>query len=337
MALPLSITLEEHFSSRASQSPEAAKDDPLSQFPRQLIEKLLDLHDQRIKNMDENGVTIQVVSHSPNATSTTQAIIDGNDELAAAVRANPTRLAGFAQLPMLDAVAAGRELERCVKQFGFVGALVDNHAEGNFYDGDEYGQLWAKAQDLDVPIYLHPAWPSKGMTEALYSGGGLESRPMAAFAIGAFAFGWHASTATTILRLLASKVFENHPRLKIIIGHSGELLPYMFDRINKACGLFGLQRSFAEVMHNNIWITTSGMFDIHSLRCLLGVMPLDRVMFSVDYPFSDNRLGKEYLQTIRQEKILDDEQLQAFAFGNARKLLFKERDTHKVLGLPTDN
>ena len=326
MALPLSITLEEHFSSRAAQAAGVDADDPLRQFPPHITDRLDDLHGQRIQNMDENGVAIQVVSHTPNALSPEQVIIDGNDELAAAVRANPKRLAGFAQLPMSDAVAAARELERCVKQLGFLGALVDNHAEGNFYDSAEYDQLWAKAQDLDVPIYLHPAWPSKAMVEALYSGGGLESRPMAATAIGAFGFGWHASTATTILRLLASQVFDRHPKVKIIIGHSGELLPYMFARINRVSGFLGLQRSFAEVMHSNIWITTSGMFDVHSLRCLLGVMPSERVLFSVDYPFSDNRLGREYLRVIQEEKILDDEQLQAFAYGNAKKLLFTGRE-----------
>lgn len=335
MELPLSITLEEHFSSRASQAPGGYEEDPLRQFPPHITKRLDDLHDERIKNMDENGVAIQVVSHTPNALSPSQVIKDGNDELAAAVRANPKRLAGFAQLPMVDAAAAAGELERCVKEFGFVGALVDNHADGNFYDSTEYDQLWEKAQELDVPIYLHPAWPSEAMKEALYSGGGLESRPVAATAIGAFGFGWHASTANTILRLLASKVFDKHLKLKIIIGHSGELLPYMFARINRISAMLGLQRGFAEVMHSNIWITTSGMFDVHSLRCLLGVMPLERVLFSVDYPFSDNRLGREYLRTIQEEKILNDEQLQAFASGNALKLLFKGKDAHGALGLAT--
>ena len=237
---------------------------------------------------------------------------------------------------MSDPLAAARELERCVTQLGFLGALVDNHADGCFYDGAEYHPFWAKAQELDVPIYLHPTWPSEDMYQAFYSGGGLESRPQAAMALGAFGFGWHASTATTVLRLLASKVFDDYPKLKIIIGHSGEMLPYMFDRISKVSGLFGLQRGFTEVMHHNVWITTSGMFDVHSLRCLLGVMPLERVMFSVDYPFSENRLGREYLERIRHEKILDEEQLKAFAWGNARKLVFGDGEVGVGLRLATE-
>ncbi|KAM5521222.1 2,3-dihydroxybenzoic acid decarboxylase [Fusarium oxysporum f. sp. phaseoli] len=151
-----------------------------------------------------------------------------------------------------------------------------------------------------------------------------QSDKTSATALGAFAFGWHASIANTILRLMASNTFDRHPKLKIIIGHSGELIPYIFDRINKATAFFGMKRGFVEVMHSNIWITTSGMFDVHSLRCLLGSMPLERVMFSVDYPFSDNKLGREYLETIRREGIIDDDEVEAFSSGNARRLLFHQ-------------
>ncbi|KAM0189712.1 hypothetical protein ACHAPI_009902 [Fusarium lateritium] len=325
-SLPMSITLEEHFLSHAARSSEAAKDDPMNTFPSTFINKLVDLKDERIKNMDENGVAIQVLSHTPADFLATEAVKAVNDELAAAVQASNKRLAGFATLPMDNPHEASEELQRCVKELGFVGALIDNHHNGNFYDSDEYDVFWAKAADLDIPIYIHPTWPSEKTKDALYSGGNLETDHKSALAIGAFAFGWHASTATTILRLMASKTFDRHPTLKVIIGHSGELLPYMFDRINKATGLFGMTRGFAEVMHSNIWITTSGMFDVHSLRCLLGNMPHDRVMFSVDYPFSDNKLGKEYLEKILSEGVLNKDQLQAFAYGNAKRLLFGNRD-----------
>ncbi|KAF4954342.1 hypothetical protein FGADI_5365 [Fusarium gaditjirri] len=318
----MSITLEEHFVSRAAQSSEAATDDPIHAFPASIINKLVDLDDERIRNMDENNVVVQVLSHTPTNFLTAETIMACNDQLAATVRANRSRFAGFATLPMSDPAAAAPELERCIREYGFVGALIDNHSDGNFYDGREYDILWAKAVELDVPIYIHPAWPSQKTKEALYSGGNLQSDSNSATALGAFAFGWHASTANTILRLMASKTFDRHPKLKIIIGHSGELLPYMFDRINKATAFFGMERGFSEVMHNNIWVTTSGMFDVHSLRCLLGNMPLERIMFSVDYPFSDNKLGREYLEMIRKQGVLDDDEIQVFASGNARRLLF---------------
>lgn len=321
MALPLSITLEEHFCSQAARQA-GPEEDEYRHFPPALEARLDDLEEERLKNMDENGVSIQVMSHTPNALSSEQVIAAGNDELAEAVRRQPKRYAGFAQLPMLDPAAAARELERCVKDFGFLGALVDNHAESNFYDSDAYDVFWAKAEELDVPIYLHPAWPSKAMITALYSGGGLEDKPMIATAIGAFGFGWHSSTATTVLRLLGCGMFDKYPKVKIIIGHMGELLPYMFARIDRGVARMGLKRGFAEVMHSNVWITTSGMFDTNPLRCALGVMPLERVLFSVDYPFSDNKLGRDFLRAIRDEKVLEGEQLEAFASGNAKKLLF---------------
>ncbi|KAF5722696.1 5-carboxyvanillate decarboxylase [Fusarium mundagurra] len=248
----MSITLEEHFLSRAAHSSEAATDDPIRGFPSSIVSKLTDFDDERIKNMDENNVAIQVLSHTPTTFLTTETMIACNDELAAAVRVNKSRFAGFACLPMDDPVAATHELERCIKEHGFVGALVDNHSNGNFYDGHEYDILWEKAVELDVPIYIHPAWPSEKQKEALYLGGNLQSDSSSATALGAFAFGWHASTANTVLRLMASNAFDRHPNLKIIIGHSGELIPYMFDRINKATRFFGMEPRAVYQLPNTI-------------------------------------------------------------------------------------
>ena len=331
-SLPLSITLEEHFTSHAFESSSAGKSDLINKFMPQLMPKLIDLDSTRIQNMDDNGVAVQVVSHSPSATAPADVIRASNNELSTAIKKNPKRLAGFANLRMVDPQEATKELERCVKELGFVGALVDNHAVGNFYDGPDFDVFWSKAVELDVPIYLHPTFPSDDMNQAMYSGGGLEGNAMAAMGIGSFVFGWHASTGTTLLRLIASKLFDKQPKLKIVIGHFGELLPYMFSRIDKASSrVFNCERSFSEVMHNNVWITTSGMFDTVPLRCLLAVMPRDRVLYSVDYPFSDNTLGKEFLEAIRKEEILNEKELADFAHGNAFKLLFKGKETDEVL------
>ncbi|KAM5371546.1 hypothetical protein ACJA88_009533 [Fusarium oxysporum] len=167
----MSITLEEHFLSQAAHSSEVATDDPIHGFPTSIINKLVDLDDERIKSMDENNIAIQVLSHIPTNFLTAETIIACNDELVAAIRANKPRFAGFAALQMSDPVATTHELERCIKLHGFVGALIDNHSSGNYYDGIEYEIFWAKAVDLDVPIYIHPAWPSQKAKEALYSGG----------------------------------------------------------------------------------------------------------------------------------------------------------------------
>lgn len=327
MTVPWSITLEEHFTSKAALPYEAAKYTPLDQYVEGLLPQLGDLYDGRIDDMDKNGIAIQVVSHSPFANLSNQNVKASNDELAKAIQKNPDRLAGFALLPMSDPAAAVAELKRCVKDLGFVGALVDNHDNGNFYDSNEYETFWSTVEALDVPIYLHPTFPSEAMKDALYSGGGLDSQPAAAMVIGTFGFGWHSSTATSLLRLLGSKVFDNHRNLKIIIGHTGELLPIMFERIDRISHFYGVNRTFSDIMHTNVWITTSGMFDIPSLRNVLSWMPLERVLFSVDYPYSDNELGREYLNNIQQVNALDKNQLQNFACENARRLLSNRRRT----------
>jgi predicted TIM-barrel fold metal-dependent hydrolase len=187
----MSITLEEHFLSTAAYSSKAASDDPIRAFPSSIIKNLVDLNDTRIKNMDENNVAIQVISHTPTNLLTAETIKASNDELVVAVKANQSRFAGFASLPMNDPEAAMHEYERCIKQHGFVGALIDNHSDSNFYAGLKYDILWTKAVGLDVPIYIHPAWPSQKAKEALYSGGNLQSDTNSATAIGAFAFVWH--------------------------------------------------------------------------------------------------------------------------------------------------
>lgn len=336
MLLPRSIALEEHFLSQTAQTSPSAKDDEIAKFPPQLVQRLIDLHGERIANMDANGVQLQVLSHTPSSLLTPQEVCAVNDELAGAIQEEPTRLRGFASLPMGDPAAAVKELKRAVHELGFVGALIDNHHDGDFFDGKAWHDFWATVAALDVPVYIHPAFPSQDMRKVLYSGGAMDEKPMAAMAVGAFGFGWHASTATTILRLLASGLFDRHKDMRIVIGHSGELLPYMFERINKSvAATFDVGRGFTEVMHHNIWITTSGMFDVHSLRLLLDVMPRDHVMFSVDYPFSDNALGKDYLERIVAAGLLQGEGLQQFAAGNAIALLYKSQDERQKISALT--
>ncbi len=316
------ITLEEHFTSKLALPDEAAKYTPLDGYVDSILPQLADLYDGRIANLDKNSIAIQVVSHSPNANLTNDGIQAANDQLAEAIKAHPNRLAGFALLNMSDPIEAINELERCINELGFVGALVDNHEGENFYDSSDYDCFWSKVEELDVPLYLHPAFPSVDMKEALYSGGGLTANPTAATAIGTFGFGWHSSTGTSMLRLLGAGVFDRHPKLKIIIGHTGELLPIMFQRIDRISTFYTHGRNFSDVMRNNVWFTTSGMFDIPSLKCVLSWMPMERVMLSVDYPYSQNEQAREYVSLIQQEMALDDHQLRQFACENAQKLLF---------------
>jgi predicted TIM-barrel fold metal-dependent hydrolase len=327
---PWAITLEEHWTSKAALPSEPARYHPLEGFINAILPQLSDLYDGRVADLDKNGIAIQVVSHSPGANLTNVQVQDANNELATAIKAHPSRLAGFALLPMSDPIAAIGELDRCINQLGFVGALVDNHVDQNFYDSSSYDPFWSRLVELDVPIYIHPTFPSQLMKEALYTGGGLSSNPAAETSIGTFGLGWHSSTANSLLRLLGAGVFDRHKDLKVIIGHTGETLPIMFQRIDRISTFWVAGRNFSDVMRHNVWITTSGMFDIPSLINVQSWMPMDRVMLSVDYPYSQNALARTYLNQIAQAGILSPKNLQDFACGNAQKLLFN-RNRPRVL------
>lgn len=171
---------------------------------------------------------MQVISHAPGDLSPALCR-DCNDQLAEAVRSQPTRFAGFAELPMNEPLEAAKELYRmCSGEANgvkFVGALVDSHTEdGLYYEGPEFDALWEQATKLDVPIYIHPTWPS-AQVSAAYQSPHLSNNVN--MSILAFGFGWHSDVATHILRLYAGSVFDRFPELKIIIGHMGEMIPYM--------------------------------------------------------------------------------------------------------------
>ncbi|KAL2205435.1 2-amino-3-carboxymuconate-6-semialdehyde decarboxylase [Sarocladium strictum] len=312
------ITLEEHFASRkiSESSPEAKAQYGL--FPPPLFNKLHDLDAGRIKDLDDGNISMQIVSHGPGEADaeTCRAV---NDELAAATKKHPNRLAGFATLPMEDPKAAAEELERAVNELGFVGALVDCHLHGQFYEGEQFRPLFAKAEELNVPIYIHPTFASESM-EAHYQG---NYPDIVGKALSAFGWGWHVETGHHILRLFASGLFDAHPSLKIIIGHMGEMLPFQIDRtagvMDRVCPQ--IKRGLKEVWRENIWVTTSGMFTFAPLRCLLEVMPIEHVLFSVDYPFSGNEKGYAFLEEIEREGLITGTDLDLFAYKNAEALL----------------
>jgi predicted TIM-barrel fold metal-dependent hydrolase len=312
--LPPLITLEEHFVSQAALAAGADYDE----YGPVLRTKITGLDDTRLRDMDAGGVAVQVVSHGPERLTPAQACA-ANDELHAAVQRHPTRLRGFAVLPMGDPSAAAAELTRCMRELRFVGALVNNHDGGTFYDGPAYAPFWAAAEDLGAPIYLHPTHPSDAMHDVLYTG----AYPDAiAHALGAFGWGWHAATGLHFLRLYAAGVFERHPRLKVVLGHMGELLPFQLDRIAPMFVRWGGHtRSLKEVWAENIWITTSGMFSLAPLACVLRVCARDRILYSVDYPFSANERGREFVKEIVGSGLMSEEDVKDFAYRNAEKLL----------------
>jgi predicted TIM-barrel fold metal-dependent hydrolase len=316
MTPPL-ITLEEHFLAEAAEDVKALYSEQMGNIP-ELAAKLSDLGPIRLRSMDEGRISIQVISHGPGAMSSSQCKA-ANDQLAAAVKVHPDRFAGFAVLPVADAGKSARELTRCVRELGFVGALIDNRSGNTYYDGVEYEPLWAVAQELDVPVYLHPTWPTAEQRDLLYTGNFADS---ATLSLSASGWGWHSDVALHILRLFSAGVFDKFPRLKIIAGHMGEMIPFMLHRIIQLSPRWGRRdRPFKEVYDINIWITTSGVWSIDPMATILRNTKSDRILYSVDYPFAKNEDGLSFMKALEESGLLSQEQLHQIAYKNAEQLL----------------
>lgn len=335
---PPLLPLEEHFFTTPLPPPLLALyTEQLTHIP-DLLTKLTDLSTLRRRDMAAGGIALQVISHAPGLGEYSLEICRAaNDQLAAAIRAEDIRaraaraagkegeaegkgsFAGFAVLPMGDAGAAAGELRRAVRELGMVGALVDNHCRGRFYDGGEYEVWWAAVEEVGVPVYLHPTWASEGMMER-YRGEGFGDA--AAGGMASSGLGWHSETALHVLRLFAAGVFDRRPGIKIVIGHMGEMIPFMLQRIQRLSRRWGtFERDFGTVYAENIWITTSGVWSLDPMRCILANTRLDHILYSVDYPFASNEAGLEWMKELEQSGLVDEEQLRAIAYGNAEKLL----------------
>jgi predicted TIM-barrel fold metal-dependent hydrolase len=287
--------------------------------PGALRERLLDVAGLRVREMDEAGIDVQVLSHSAPATQRLDAETApgvaraANDRLHGVVRESAGRFQAFACLPSANPKAAADELERAVARLGFKGAMIHGLTNGKFIDERQFWPIFERAEALDVPIYVHPAVPHPAVVEAYYQDY-LKAFPGLLTA----AWGFTVETATQGIRLVLSGLFDEYPGLKIILGHLGEGLPFLLWRIDMALGRQGnRQTPFRETFRNHFWITTSGNFSTPALLCSVMEMGADRILFSVDYPFVPNPPGVRWmdhvpLSTEDREKILS---------GNAKKLL----------------
>jgi hypothetical protein len=314
------ITLEEHIT-----TPDIAKAAPMAlssvAFLQAIQAKLLDMGEGRIADMDAAGITMQVLSVAANTVDKLDAAManelarDANDRMAAAVRAHPDRFAAFATLALQDVDKAAAEFERAVQQLGFKGVMLNGAANGQFLDHPRFTPILEAAQALDVPIYLHPAPPPKPVMDAYYSG-----LPDGLGAILSTAgWGWHVETGMHSLRLILAGVFDRFPKLKIILGHMGENLPFSIARAELSLGRVAnnLKRPISEYFCEHFYLTTSGYFTTPPFLCMQQVIGIDRIMFSVDYPFSPNTVGRKFLDNLA----LCPEDLEKITHRNAEKLL----------------
>lgn len=314
---PRLITLEEHMLSPSLKDEAIAAG--IQNAGPNILERLLDVGAGRLADMDAGHVSVQVLSQPDVGVGLEgpEGCWQANDYLRAAINTHPDRFAGFAVLPMAFPELAAAELERSVTDLGFKGAMLWNHLKnGTYYDSPAFYPVFSTAQDLDVPLYLHPTIPIPDIAAKLYAGNYL---PGTAAILGGAAWGWHVDVGLHVLRLYAAGVFDLFPRLKLIIGHNGEGLPMFMDRV----GQQGLRNgtSFSEVWKRNVWCTTSGFFTVRQFRQLLQVSPIERVLYSVDYPFEETTDGWGFVEELAREGVLTREEMDAFAFGNAERLV----------------
>ncbi|HVB75035.1 MAG TPA: amidohydrolase family protein [Ktedonobacteraceae bacterium] len=262
--------------------------------------KLADLGTLRLRDMDAGGIDLQVISHGVSGTMPLAAGEDvrlareANDQLAAAVAAHPDRFAGFAILPMTEPGAAADELERAVRSLGFKGAMINGTTQGHFLDDASFLPILERAVALDVPIYIHPGVPPSAVREAYYAGFDAQ----VSYTLATSGWGWHSEVAIHALRLILAGVFDRLPTLQIIIGHMGEMFPFMYARIDNVLTPTAryLQRRVPEYFLHNFYFTTSGFFTDPPLLLTMQIMGSDRIIFSVDYPYSTNEKGREFLE-----------------------------------------
>jgi predicted TIM-barrel fold metal-dependent hydrolase len=279
---------------------------------------LSDFTSVRIEEMDEAGIDIQVLSHAPPGLQRVSAQIapslarNVNDRLHRIVQSNPTRFAAFASLPTAVPEAAADELERTVTELGFKGAMIHGLTDGLFLDDRRFWPIFARAEALDVPVYVHPADPHPDVTRA-YFGDYAKTHPMFLRAAWGFTF----ETGTQAMRLVLCGLFDAHPRLKIILGHMGETIPFLLARIDEALARDTPMKTFRQYFTRHFYVTTSGFFSNPALLCCVQEIGIDRILFSVDWPFASNSAATAWFERIS----LSQEEKRKILYGNAQRLL----------------
>lgn len=264
-----------------------------------MCDTISNIGDSRIKMMDSIGLTMQVLSlcsANMEILPDDQAIYYStlsNDILAEGIRKNPTRLRGFAALPTGNPEAAAKELERCKNIGGFVGAIINGHINGHYLDEPKFEPILAAAENLNMPLYIHPAVPPKAVIDTYYK---MDDK-YAQTVLSSGGWGWHIETGVHVLRLIASGAFDRHPNLKIIIGHLGEGLPFFMDRLyNATKGT--LKKAYPEYLKENIYYTTSGFHDPDLFEYVLKKVGDEHLMFSTDFPFMPPQNEMEFIRTV---------------------------------------
>jgi predicted TIM-barrel fold metal-dependent hydrolase len=334
-APPHKIALEEHFIDPEQLHPNYG-DSFTGEFDQQgssyagfnpefadvVSQRLHDLREGRIDEMDAAGIDVAILSHTiggvegiPDADLAVSTARRVNDFLASEVAGSGGRFAGFATVAMQDVGAAVKELTRAVTELGFCGAMVNGFSDLGtsklYLDEERFEPFWKALEDLQVPLYLHPRLPSRAVQDAMYSG-----HPEL---VGA-AWGFAPETATHVLRIVYGGVFDRHPEANLIIGHLGEMLPFFAGRIQRAFEYNPYsqrtRKRLQDYLSDNIWLTTSGNFNDQALINALLTVGADHIMFSSDYPYD---MSTDAARWIEQAPISEGDR-RKICYGNAAAL-----------------
>jgi uncharacterized protein len=288
---------------------------------------LAELGPSRIALMDKAGLNVSILSaHTPSVQNVmgqegidfayrlNKGLVDGP------IAAYPGRYKAFATLPLQSPEAAADELERTVREDGFVGALTNGHIGKKFLDHPDFEPVLARAESLGVPIYLHPGYPSDEVFQTYYNTTRSEyKKEYQDYIFSGSGLGWHQEVLTQCIRMIIYGVFDRFPKLQIIVGHMGEGLPFYYERIVNDLGQSteaSLKKPLGQYFQDNFWFTTSAFFQDDLLHLLLKNISVDRIMFATDYPFADMKEGTDWFRAVN----LPREDKEKIAFRNAEKL-----------------
>jgi len=299
------ITLEEHFVTPAFlEGPGRQRNESAttsgSPFAS-LLDKLCDIGEKRIAEMDAADISVQVLSLSSpgleqlEASGAIPLARDTNDYLANGIQKHPTRLAGFAALPTAAPDQAAAELERTVRDHSFKGAMINGHIRGRYLDDKFFWPILARAEALDVPLYIHPTPPPQAVIDASY---GRFPEPVTEMLAGA-GWGWHIETAVHVIRMILGGVFDAFPKLQVVVGHMGEALPFMLQRLdNLSMSLTKLKHPVSFYLRQNVHYTFSGFNFTPTFLDLFLEVGVDRIMFSADHPYQSMFRARSFLDQL---------------------------------------
>lgn len=284
--------------------------------------EMMDMGEGRIAFMDEAGIDFAYLSQtSPGVEALDPAVgtkvaENANDLLAEAIAKHPDRFGGWACLAPKDVDHSVKELERCVKDLGFKGWNTQSNFGDSYLDDPKYWPILEKVEELDVPVYLHPAIP---MIPALREFG---------FVLAGPTFGFGVETAYVFMRMIVRGVFDRFPKLKIIMGHYGEALPFWVNRVDCAYRQGkgapnpefgpGSKKWASEYVLNNLWVTTSGNYYEPAYICARDGLAPDKILLGSDFPYEKMNYVTDFLESMN----LPEAEMAAVCAENARALGF---------------